>query len=64
VVGSPSRPSRAEGAIAKQIRKDKAASSLFPLDVRYLPKLSTETTITIRIVTPKKILGLPWQLEV
>jgi hypothetical protein len=55
---------RIEGAMAKQIRKDKAASSLFPPDVRYLPKLSTETAITIRIVTPKKILGLPDQLEV
>lgn len=55
---------RIEGAIAKQIRKDKAASSLFPPDVRYLPRLSTETAITIRIVTPKKILGLPEQLEV
>ena len=55
---------RIEGAIAKQIRKDKAGSSLFPPDVRYLPKLSTETAITIRIVTPKKILGLPEQLEV
>jgi hypothetical protein len=55
---------RIEGAIAKQIRKDKAASSLFPPDVRYLPRLSTETAITIRIVTPKRILGLPEQLEV
>jgi len=55
---------RIEGAIAKQIRKDKAASSLFPPDVRYLPRLSTETAIAIRIVTPKKILGLPEQLEV
>lgn len=55
---------RIEGAIAKQIRKDKAASSLFPPDVRYLPRLSTETTTTIRIVTPKQILGLPEQLEV
>lgn len=55
---------RIEGAIAKQIRKDKAASSLFPPDVRYLPKLSTETATTIRIVTPKKILGLPEQLDV
>lgn len=55
---------RIEGAIAKQIRKDKAASSLFPPDVRYLPKLSTETATTIRIVTPKKILGMPEQLEV
>ena len=55
---------RIEGAIAKQIRKDKAASSLFPPDVRYLPRLSTETAITIRIVSPKKILGLPEQLEV
>lgn len=55
---------RIEGAIAKQIRKDKAASSLFPPDVRYLPKLSTETPITIRIVVPKKVLGLPEQLEV
>lgn len=55
---------RIEGAIAKQIRKDKSASSLFPPDVRYLPKLSMEVPITIRIVTPKKILGLPEQLEV
>jgi len=55
---------RIEGAIAQQIRKDMAASSLFPPDVRYLPKLSTETPTTIRIVTPKKILGLPEQLEV
>jgi hypothetical protein len=37
---------------------------LFPPDVRYLPRLSTETAITIRIVTPKKILGVPEQLEV
>jgi hypothetical protein len=55
---------RIEGAIAKQIRKDKAASSLFPPDVRYLPRLSTETAMTIRIVMPKRILGLPDQLEV
>jgi len=55
---------RIEGAIAKQIRKDKTASSLFPPDVRYLPRLSTETGITIRIVTPRKIFGLPEQLEV
>jgi hypothetical protein len=55
---------RIEGAIAKQIRKDKTASSLFPPDVRYLPRLSTETAMTIRIVTPKKISGLPEQLEI
>jgi len=55
---------RIEGAMASQIRKDKTASSLFPPDVRYLPRLSTETAITIRIVSPKKILGLPEQLEV
>jgi hypothetical protein len=46
---------RIEGAIAKQIRKDKAASSLFPPDVRYLPRLSTDTALTIRIVTPSKL---------
>lgn len=55
---------RIEGAIAKQIRKDKVASSLFPPDVRYLPRLSTETAVVLRIVTPRKILGLPEQLEV
>ena len=55
---------RIEGAIAKQIRKDKVASSLFPPDVRYLPRLSTETAVVLRVVTPRKILGLPEQLEV
>lgn len=55
---------RIEGAIAKQIRKDPIASSLFPPDVRSLGRLTTETPITIRIQAPAKILGLPEQLEV
>ena len=55
---------RIEGAIAKQIRKDKAASSLFPPDIRVLGRLTTEAPIPIRIVTPVKILGLPEFLDV
>lgn len=55
---------RIEGAIAKQIRKDKAASSLFPADIRVLGRLTTEAPIPIRIITPVKILGLPEQLDV
>lgn len=55
---------RIEGAIAKQIRKDKVASSLFPPDIRVLGRLTTEAPIPIRIVTSVKILGLPEQLDV
>jgi hypothetical protein len=55
---------RIEGAIAKQIRKDKTAASLFPDDIRVLGRLTTEAPIPIRIVTPVKILGLPEQLDV
>jgi hypothetical protein len=55
---------RIEGAIAKQVRKDKVASSLLPPDIRVLGRLTTETPIPIRIVTPVKILGLPEQLDV
>jgi hypothetical protein len=55
---------RIEGAIAKQVRKDKVASSLLPPDIRVLGRLTTETPLPIRIVTPVKILGLPEQLDV
>jgi len=55
---------RIEGALAKQIRKDKAASSLFPPDIRVLGRLTTEVPIPIRLVTPVKILGLPEQIDV
>lgn len=55
---------RIEGAIAKQIRRDKVASSLFPPDIRVLGRLTTETPIPVKIVTPVKILGLPEQLEI
>jgi hypothetical protein len=55
---------RIEGAIAKQIRKDKTAASLFPDDIRVLGRLTTEAPIPVRIVTPVKILGLPEQLDV
>lgn len=55
---------RIEGGIAKQIRKDKTASSLLPPDIRVLGRLTTETPIPIRIVTTTKILGLPEQLDV
>jgi len=55
---------RIEGGIAKEIRKDKVASSLLPPDIRVLGRLTTETAIPIRIVTSVKILGLPEQLDV
>ena len=55
---------RIEGAIAKQIRKDKTASSLLPPDIRVLGRLTTEAPIPIRLVLPVKILGLPQQLDV
>ncbi len=55
---------RIEGAIAKQIRKDKTASSLFPPDIRVLGRLTTESPIPVRIITPVKVLGLPEQLDV
>lgn len=55
---------RIEGAIAKQIRKDRVASSLFPPDIRVLGRLTTEAPIPIRIKTPVKILGLPEQLDI
>jgi hypothetical protein len=55
---------RIEGAIAKQIRKDKTASSLFPADIRVLGRLTTEVPIPIRITTPVEILGLPELLDV
>ncbi len=55
---------RIEGAIAKQIRKDKIAASLFPDDIRVLGRLTTEAPIPVRIVTPVKILGLPEQLDI
>ncbi len=55
---------RIEGAIAKSVRKDKTASSLFPLDVRVLGRLTTEAPIPVHIRVGKKILGLPEQLDV
>jgi hypothetical protein len=55
---------RIEGAIAKQVRKDKVAASLLPPDIRVLGRLTTETPITVRIVTPVKVLGLPDLLDV
>jgi len=55
---------RIEGAIAKQVRKDKIASSLLPPDIRVLGRLTTEAPLPIRIITPVKILGLPEQLDV
>jgi hypothetical protein len=55
---------RIEGAIAKQIRKDKVASSLFPPDIRVLGRLTTESPIPIRFQSGAKILGLPEQLDV
>jgi hypothetical protein len=55
---------RIEGAIAKQIRKDKVATSLLPPDIRVLGRLTTETPITVRVVTPVKVLGLPDLLDV
>ena len=55
---------RIEGGIAKEIRKDKVATSLFPPDIRVLGQLTTESAIPIRIDTSVKILGLPKQLDV
>lgn len=55
---------RIEGAIAKQIRKEKTAASLFPPDIRVLGRLTTEVPIPVRIRVSKKILGLPEQLDV
>ncbi len=55
---------RIEGGIAKEIRKDKVASNLFPPDIRVLGRLTTESAIPIRIATSVKILGLPEQLDV
>lgn len=55
---------RIEGAIAKTIRKDKLASSLLPPDIRVLGRLTTESPLPIRIVTPVKVLGLPEQLDI
>lgn len=55
---------RIEGAIAKSVRKDKTASSLFPPDIRVLGRLTTEVPIPIRIRTSCEILGLPEQLDV
>ncbi len=55
---------RIEGAIAKQIRKEKSAGSLFPPDIRVLGRLTMEAPIPVRIVTPVKVLGLPEQLDV
>lgn len=55
---------RIEGGIAKTIRKDKLASSLLPPDIRVLGRLTTESPLPIRIVTPVKILGLPEQLDI
>lgn len=55
---------RIEGAIAKSVRKDKTASSLFPPDVRVLGRLTTEVPLPVRIRVGKKILGLPEQLDV
>jgi hypothetical protein len=55
---------RIEGAIAKSVRKDKTASSLFPPDVRVLGRLTTEVPIPVRIRVGKKVLGLPEQLDV
>lgn len=55
---------RIEGAIAAQIRQDKTASSLFPPDIRVLGRLTTETAIRVKIVTPVKVLGMSEQLDV
>lgn len=55
---------RIEGAIAKSVRKDKAASSLFPPDVRVLGRLTTEVPLPVRIRVGKKVLGLAEQLDV
>ncbi len=55
---------RIEGSIAKEIRKDKIASSLFPPDIRVLGQLTTESAIPVRITASVKILGLPEQLDV
>lgn len=55
---------RIEGAMAKQIRKDKMAASLFPPDIRVLGRLTMETPIPVRLRVPQKILGLPEQLDV
>lgn len=55
---------RIEGAIAAHIRKDKTASSLFPPDIRVLGRLTTESAISVKIVTPVDVLGMPEQLEV
>lgn len=55
---------RIEGAIAKQVRRDKLASSLLPPDIRVLGRLTTESPIPMRLRLPVKILGLPEQLDV
>ena len=55
---------RIEGAIAKSVRKDKTASSLFPPDVRVLGRLTTEVSLPVSIRVGKKVLGLPEQLDV
>ena len=55
---------RIEGAIAKQIRKDKVAASLLPPDIRVLGRLTTEAPLPVRIRCGAKILGLPEQLDV
>jgi hypothetical protein len=55
---------RIEGAIAKGVRKDKMASSLFPPDVRVLGRLTTEVPFPVRIRVGRSVLGLPEQLDV
>jgi len=55
---------RIEGAMAAQVRKDATAASLFPPDIRVLARLTNETAIPVRIVTPVKVLGLPELLEI
>lgn len=55
---------RIEGAIAQAIRRDAAASSLLPTDIRVLGRLTIEAPLSVRLRTKVKILGLPEQLEI
>jgi len=54
---------RVEGAIAKQIRRDRTACSLLPPDIRVLGRLTTEAPLPIRIITPVRVMGLTGQLD-
>lgn len=55
---------RIEGALARHLRSDQSASSLFPSDIRYFVRRATEPASSVAFSSDRLVEGLPERLLV